>query len=209
MLLVGKTTEQESIIRFFYGVQGGCLSKGGISLRQYLEKLEARRESLDTKQMALNKLGVDEKDVSEIEPICFEGFVFNNKVDNLIARTPASTWVSSEYQITWLFFGQKELFIYQYTFSMINDSKRESTMQYFYQDVTNFSAATETYQKIVAAPSGGCTGNVSTTMQVSADAEEFKIVVPGDTLHCSMTPTDKTDAAIRGMREKLREMKGQ
>lgn len=50
MLLRGKTSEQEAIIRFFYGAQGGCLSKGGISLRQYLEKVEAKLASLDTKQ---------------------------------------------------------------------------------------------------------------------------------------------------------------
>lgn len=208
MLLRGKTSEQEAIIRFFYGAQGGCLSKGGISLRQYLEKVEAKLASLDTKQMALNKLGLEEKEVSEIAPICFEGFHFSNKIDNLVAKTPASTWVSSEYQITWFFFGSKELFLYQYTFNMINDSKKENTVQYFYQDVTNFSTSTETYQKIVGVPDGGCTGGI-TYMQVSADSDEFKIVVPGDVLRCPMIPSDQTEAAIRGMREKLRERKNQ
>lgn len=209
MLLRGKTSEQETIIRFFYGAQqSGCLTKGGISLRQYLEKVEEKLASLDTKQMALNKLGLEETEVSEIEPICFEGFHFSNKIDNLVAKTPALTWVSSEYQITWLFFGSKELFIYQYTFSMISDSKKENTVQYFYQDITNFSTATETYQKIVGVLDGGCTGGI-TYMQVSTDSEEFKIVVPGDELRCPMTPSDKTDAAIRGMREKLRERKNQ
>jgi len=156
--------------------------------------------------MALKKLGIDEEEVQEIAPVTFEGYVFNDKVDNLVKRATASTWVSSEYQITWLFFGEKELFIYQYSFSMTSDSKRENTMQYFYQDVTNFAAASETYQKIVSEPKGGCQGG-SEYMQVSTDADEFKIVVPGDTLRCSMTPTDSTDAAIRGMRNKLREMK--
>ena len=131
--------------------------------------------------------------------------LYTDKKDNLVARA-GSGWVSSDYQITWLFFGEKELFIYQYTFSMISDSKRENTMQYFYQDVTNFAAASETYQKWTSEPKGGCSGGVD-YMQVSADADEFKIVVPGDTLRCSMTSTDSTDAAIRGMRNKLREMK--
>ena len=205
MLLKGKNPEQQSAIKFFYGADGGCLSKG-ITAEQYQEKVRVRLQGLNTKQMALKKLGIDEEEVQEIAPVTFEGYVFNDKVDNLVKRATASTWVSSEYQITWLFFGEKELFIYQYSFSMTSDSKRENTMQYFYQDVTNFAAASETYQKIVSEPKGGCQGG-SEYMQVSTDADEFKIVVPGDTLRCSMTPTDSTDAAIRGMRNKLREMK--
>lgn len=89
---------------------------------------------------------------------------------------------------------------------MTSDSKRENTMQYFYQDVTNFAAASDTYQKWISESKGGCAGG-NEYRQVSADSDEFKIVVPGDTLRCSMTPTDSTDAAIRGMRNKLREMK--
>lgn len=205
-LMRGKTNEQKSIIKFFYGATGGCLSSGGgITVQQYVQKVNARLEQLNTKQMALKKLGIDEDEVREIEPVSFEGYIFNDKSDNLVARASSNTWVSSDYQITWLFFGEKELFIYQYSFSMISDSKRENTMQYFYQDVTNFAAASDTHQKWTSENGGCMSGTVY--QQVSTDADEFKIVVPGDTLRCSMTPTDSTDAAIRGMRNKLREMK--
>lgn len=204
-LMRGKNSEQQAIIKFFYGTKGGCMSSG-MTVQQYQEKVNARLRTLNTKQMALKKLGIDEDEVREIEPVSFEGYVFTDKSDNLVARASTNTWVSSDYQITWLFFGEKELFIYQYSFSMTSDSKRENTMQYFYQDVTNFAAASDTHQKWVSEPKGGCSvGNEY--RQVSADADEFKIVVPGDTLRCSMTPTDSTDAAIRGMRNKLREMK--
>ena len=205
MLLRGKNSDQQAIIKFFYGANGGCMSSG-MTVQQYEEKVAAKKNSLNTKQMALRKLGIDEEEVQEIEPVTFEGYVFNDKVDNLVARASTNRWVSSEYMITWLFFGDREVFIYQYSFSMTSDSKKENTMQYFYQDVTNFTASSETYQKIVAESAGGCSGGTQ-YMQASANAEEFKIVVPGDTLRCSMTPTDSTDAAIRGMRNKLREMK--
>lgn len=204
-LMRGKSSEQQAIIKFFYGANGGCMSSG-MTVQQYQEKVNARLRTLNTKQMALKKLGIDEDEVREIEPVSFEGYVFTDKSDNLVARASTNTWVSSDYQITWLFFGEKELFIYQYSFSMTSDSKRENTMQYFYQDVTNFAAASDTHQKWVSEPKGGCSGG-NEYRQVSADADEFKIVVPGDTLRCSMTPTDSTDAAIRGMRNKLREMK--
>ena len=205
MLLRGKNSDQQAIIKFFYGANGGCMSSG-MTVQQYEEKVAAKKNSLNTKQMALRKLGIDEEEVQEIEPVTFEGYVFNDKMDNLVARASTNKWVSSEYMITWLFFGDREVFIYQYSFSMTSDSKKENTMQYFYQDVTNFTASSETYQKIVAESAGGCSGGTQ-YMQASANAEEFKIVVPGDTLRCSMTPTDSTDAAIRGMRNKLREMK--
>jgi len=204
-LLRGKNAEQQAIIKFFYGAKGGCLSSSGMTAQQYQEKVNSRLASLNTKQMALKKLGIDEDEVREIEPVSFEGYVFTDKSDNLAARY-GTKWVSSDYQITWLFFGERELFIYQYSFSMISDSKRENTMQYFYQDVTNFAAASETYQKWISEPTGGCKGG-SEWRQASADVDEFKVVVPGDTLKCSMTPTESTDAAIRGMRNKLREMK--
>ncbi len=204
MLLRGKNSEQQAIIKFFYGATGGCMSSG-MTVEEYQEKVRTRLRGLNTKSMALRKLGIDEEEVQEIEPVVFEGYVFNDKIENLVARASTNTWVSSEYMITWLFFGEREVFIYQYSFSMVSDSKKENTMQYFYQDVTNFTASAETYQKIVAA-SSGCMGNVQ-YMQAAADADEFKIVVPGDTLRCSMTPTESTDAAIRGMRNKLREMK--
>lgn len=204
MLLRGKNSEQQAIIKFFYGASGGCMSSG-MTVEEYRQKVRARLNGLDTKSMALRKLGIDEEEVQEIAPVTFEGYVFNDKVDNLVARASTNTWVSSEYMITWLFFGEREVFIYQYSFSMTSDSKKENTMQYFYQDVTNFTASSETYQKLVAE-SSGCMG-AAQYMQASANADEFKIVVPGDTLRCSMTPTDSTDAAIRGMRNKLREMK--
>ncbi len=204
MLLRGKNSEQQAIIKFFYGASGGCMSSG-MTVEEYRQKVRARLNGMDTKSMALRKLGIDEEEVQEIAPVTFEGYVFNDKVDNLVARASTNTWVSSEYMITWLFFGEREVFIYQYSFSMTSDSKKENTMQYFYQDVTNFTASSETYQKLVAE-SSGCMGGTQ-YMQASANADEFKIVVPGDTLRCSMTPTDSTDAAIRGMRNKLREMK--
>lgn len=204
-LMRGKSDDQKANIKFFYGSDGGCTSKG-ITVQQYQEKLYARLRTLNTKQMALKKLGIDEDEVREIDPVAFSGYVFSDKDDNLVARAGSNNWVSSDYQVTWLFFGERELFIYQYSFSMISDSKRENTMQYFYQDVTNFAASTETYQKWVSEPKGGCSrGNEY--RQASTDVDEFKIIVPGDSLKCSMTPSDTTDAAIRGMRNKLREMK--
>jgi len=204
-LLRGKNSEQQSIIRFFYGADGGCGSSGMTS-QQYEQMVSARLSTLDTKKMALSKLGIDEEEVHEIEPVSFAGYKITEKQDNLAARATNGSWLSSDYETTWLFFGNEEVFIYQYSFSMISNSKRESAMQYFYRDVTNFTTASETYQKWVAMP-GGCNSNKPEYVQQGAESNEFKIIVPGDTLRCAMGPNDLKDETIRGMRNKLREKK--
>lgn len=209
-LMRGKTYEQQQAIQFFYGSgSSGCLGRGGekgLTVQQYQERVKAKLQNLDTKAMALKKLGIDEEEVQEVEPVSFAGYVYNDKKDNLVARTSNNSWVSSDYMITWLFFGERELFVYQYSFSMISDSKCENTMQYFYNDITSFVASSDTYQKWIVESTGGCKGGAE-RRQVSADSDEFRIIVPGDKLRCSMVPSETTDAAIRGMRNKLREMK--
>lgn len=112
MLLRGKTSEQQAVIKFFYGASGGCMHAGGMTVEEYQKKVQAKRDALNTKAMALRKLGIEEEEVKEIAPVTFEGYIFNDKVDNLVARATANTWVSSEYMITWLFFGEREVFIY-------------------------------------------------------------------------------------------------
>lgn len=204
MMMRGKNSQQQSIIKFFYGAGGGCTSSG-MTAQEYEKLVRDRLSKLDTKLMALNKLGIDEEEVQEITPVSFSGYVFNDKVDNLVAQGSGNTWVTSEYMVTWLFFGNSEVFIYQYSFNMTSDSKKERTMQYFYQDITNFTSSSETYQKVVAETSG-CMGAVSYRM-ASTDVDEFSIIVPGDKLRCSMTPNEYTDSAINGMRNKLREKK--
>ncbi len=204
-MMRGKNSQQQSIIKFFYGVGGGCTSSG-MTAQEYEKLVRDRLSKLDTKQMALNKLGIDEEEVQEITPVSFSGYIFNDdKVDNLAARGSGNTWISSEYMVTWLFFSDNQIFVYQYSFNMTSDSKKEQTLQYFYQDVTNFRASSETYQKVVAETSG-CLGQVS-YRTVSVDVDEFGIIVPGDKLRCFMTPDEYTDSAIRGMSNKLSEKK--
>lgn len=95
MLLRGKNSEQQAVIKFFYGAGGGCMSSG-MTVEEYMQKVRSRRDSLDIKSMALRKLGIDEEEVQEIAPVTFEGYVFNDKVDNLVARATTNSWVSSE-----------------------------------------------------------------------------------------------------------------
>lgn len=202
-MLRGRTPEQQSVIKYFYGA-GGCLSKG-LTDDQYDDMVRRAASSIDFKQKALDKIGLDESQVSEIEPVHFEAFYFSDKKDNLNKRGVDGKWRSSEYMITWIFFGDSQLYVYQYTMNMCAGSKKEQTMDYFYKDITNFSAASETYEKDVLQKVS-CSGQ-ATYAHVPVDVNEFRLIVPGDKIVCSMEQNEYTERSIQGMKAKLREKK--
>lgn len=201
--LKGRTPDQQKVIKYFYG-SGGCLSKG-ISDQDYESMLRAKLNSIDVKQKALNKIGVDESQVNEIEPVHFEGYLFDDK--KAYARLGKDhIWRSSAYQISWIFFSDTQVYVYQYTFNMDEDGKKESTEEYFYRDITNFSTASDSVEKEVV-DKVSCSGK-TTYIRKSVDTNRFALVVPGDKFYCSMEQTDYTERAIQGMKAKLREKKG-
>ena len=162
-------------------------------------------KSMDFKQKALNKIGLDESQVQEIEPVHFDSYYFSQKNDNLNKPGNDYKWKSSEYQITWIFFGDDQVYVYQYTMNMASGSKKEKTMDYFYKDITNFTSASKTYEKEVL-DKVSCTGQ-ATYVRKTVDVNEFTIIVPGDKVTCSMDQNDYTERAIQGMKAKLREKK--
>ena len=88
---------------------------------------------------------------------------------------------------------------------MDEEGKKEHTEEYFYKDITNFSTTSDTVEKEVPEVSG-CNNNVEYVMK-SVDYTRFALVVPGDKLYCSMDQSDEYEAAIQGMKAKLREKK--
>lgn len=200
--LKGRTPEQQKVIKYFYG-EGGCLNKG-LTDEEYDAMLKAKINSIDIRAKALNKIGLDESQVNEIEPVHFEGFLFDEK--KAYARLGRDrVWRSSAYQVSWIFFSDTQVYVYQYTFNMDEDGKKESTEEYFYKDITNFSTASDSVEKEVV-DKVSCSGQ-TTYIRKSVDTDRFALVVPGDKFYCSMEQSDYTERAIQGMKAKLREKK--
>lgn len=190
----GKNEEQKKVIEYFLKSEG-CLSKN-ITDDEYLSLVYKKRDSLNLKQKALSKIGLDEDELQEIPPIMFEGFTFKNAWSK---RKANGNWVSSAYQVSWLFFSATEVYIYQYTMNMDEDKKSESTEEYFYRDVTSFNTRTET--EIAKDNSGN---------KIEVESNKFAIIVPGATLCVALDDTTGDfEAAIQGMKQKLREKKMQ
>ncbi len=200
--LKGRTPEQQEVIKYFYRA-GGCLSKY-ISDDEYDSMVRNKIKSLNLKQRAINKIGLDESEISEIEPVYFEGPLFDSgKTLSIYGKDRKLR--SSAWQCTWIFFSDTEIYVYQYTLNMDEDGKRELTDEYFYKDITNFSATTDSVE-VEIADKTDCTGK-TTYIRKTIETDKFALVVPGEKFYCSMQKTDYTERAIQGMKAKLREKK--
>ena len=186
----GKTEDQKKAIEYFCK-QPGCLSKV-ISDEEYIALVTKKRDSLNLKQKALGKIGLDESEVSEIKPAMFEGYIFKNAWSKQRAN---GKWVSSAYQVSWLFFSATQIYIYRCTFNMDEDKISESTDEFFYKDVVSFSTTSETED--------GKSGN----QKIQVESNKFCMVVPGDKLYVSMDDVEDSEAIIQAMKQKLREKK--
>jgi len=201
-ILKGRTAEQQKVIKYFFG-SGGCLSST-ISDSEYESLVRAKANSIDFKQKALDKIGLDESQVQEIEPVHFEGY-YSDEKRTYARRGKDGIWRSSAFQISWIFFSSTQVYVYQYTFNMDEDGKKEATEEYFYKDITNFSTSSDTIEKEVLE-STSCTGK-STYRRSNVDVDRFSLIVPGDRFNCSMEKNDYTERSIQGMKAKLREKK--
>ena len=187
----GKTQEQIKVIEYFCKPEG-CLAKN-ITDDDYMSQVRAKRDSLNLKQKAIGKIGLDEDQIKEIPPAMFEGFVFKNAYAKKRAN---GNWVSSAYQVSWIFFSSDQIYLYSYTFNMDEDKKTERTDEFFYKDVTSFSTSSETE-----------TANSMGSQKIEVETNKFAMVVPGDKLYMSMDGVSNAEQIIQGMKQKLREKK--
>lgn len=194
----GRNEDQKAVIRYFCN-DPACLSKKPISDSEYDQMVLDFLKSNDYKQKALNKIGLDEDQVKEIEPVHFEGFLYDKQ--SLAKQGDDGKYRSSKYQVSWLFFSATQVYLYQNTFNMDEDGTKEVTEEYFYKDITNFSTSSDT----VETPFYDKDQGINVLMNV--DSNRFAITVPGDKFYCSLEQTDYTERAIQGMKAMLREKK--
>lgn len=200
LAIQGKNEEQRKVISYLFDkpiTQGGC---GGsdtyLSDEEFMQIVHAKRDSLDLYKKAINKIGLDEDELSEMPPVCFEGFTFK---DAWAKKNKSGEAVSSCYQVSWIFFSSEQIYLYQYIMYFDEDKKKESTEEYFYSDVTSFATRTETES---AKNNAGGKWDVETN--------KFAMIVPGATLTVALEDSaGDFEAAIKRMKHKLREKKNQ
>ncbi len=209
----GRNSEQCKVIHYFYGIpQGGCMGFGGklMSDKDYDKMVEETLEKNNYfKDKAIAKIGLDESEISLIQPVCIQGYWFDEK--KAYAKYGSDfKWRSSAYQVSWLFFSETQVYLYQHLINFDEASKKESCEEYFYKDVVNFASSEETVEKKVYVPTKGCFGKEGAPRveMKSVETVRLSIVVPGDKMYCSATVTDDAfENSIKGMKALLREKK--
>lgn len=201
--LQGRTPEQQKVIKYFMAPEG-CFSKN-ISDQEYEQIVQSKYASLNLKQKALDKIGIDESQVNEIPPCEFHNYTFDKA---RVKLGKDGKYRTSAYQGTWLFFSDKQIYVYQYTLNLDEDGKKERTEEYFYKDVTNFSTSSESEEKEIWTTGKGCLNKVPTVSRKTVEHDLFTIIVPGDKFGCAMVNNSEAEERIKGMKNKLREKKG-
>lgn len=194
-----RSPEQKMALRYF--LNHGIFQKRPTdeAYDEMVRSMVAEKKLTDP-QTALNKLGIDESEVTEVKPLFLEGFVFGDEVPYAWAGKDGK-WRSSKYQVSWIFCSSTHVYIYQYTFNTDEDGKKIATEEYFYKDVTNFSASSDTEE----TPTWNQKKKKFELKNV--DTTRFRITVPGDSIYCVMDQTDENEAAVKGLKAKLREKK--
>jgi hypothetical protein len=202
--LQGRSPDQQKVIKYFMAPEG-CFSKN-ISDEEYDQLVQSKYASLNLKQRALDKTGVEESQVNEIPPCEFRHWHFDK--NTLQKRGTDGRFRSSAYQVTWLLFSDKQVYVYQYTFNMNEDSKKERTEEYFYKDITNFSTSSESEEKEYWEAGKGCMNKTPSVTRKNIDHDVFYLIVPGDKFGCDIASVEDSSSIIQAMKAKLREKKG-
>lgn len=151
---------------------------------------EVLKKLYGLEEMALNELGVDRDEVSEIEPISFEGYVY--KGADQAKKGKDSLWRTNKYEYVILFFSQNEVHCFTYDFDTTRDNVHHSTELYFYKDIVSANTDHETV-KILGE---------------NVDYDYFKLTTAGGTaLSVSLKDVNNAQRSINAMRTLLRAKK--
>jgi len=181
--------EKAKLLKYFTAT--GCI---GNLLRMKDEEVDAATSStlrsLNLKQRALGKIGLDEDQVSEIPPVHLHGYSLDRFEHGRIGKDGKAR--TNKYETIWLFFSDAQVYMYSYTFDLTSDNKKETTEEYFYKDIVSFSTSSETIDFLLN----------------KREYNRFKLTVPGDSFFCSIGGVADAEQIIGAMKQKLREKKG-
>lgn len=162
--------------------------KGKVSDEEYDASVISQLDNM--KQRALDKLGIDEDEVTEIAPISISGYNYNSF--NNAKKGKDSRWRTDRYKYAMLFFSANEVHCYTYNYRTTADEKTEATDVYFYKDIVSVSTASETV-KIYGQ---------------DYNYETFKLTTAGGTaLTISVRDMDNVQRSVNAMRQLLRQKK--
>lgn len=201
--------QDETILQYFSEERkSGCLGGGSDRKDQDFDSvlLKTINENA-SKECALRRINIDESQVCEVEPICFQGFEAER---GFLGRYGLDgRFRTSQYSVTWLFFSDSQIFVFNIFFDLLYHKTKIVTYEYFYKDITNFSSIYSSYECERITEKKGCFKSGFDKKLEKIETQKFSIVVPGDSFSCSVSGVADIDSRIQGLKQKLREKKEQ
>lgn len=148
----------------------------------------------NTREKALNKLGIDASEVQEIEPIEFSSYRY--KGCTRAKKGEDNYWRTDVYESITMFFSANEVHCYTLNYNTLEKKQTESTDVYFYSDIVSVSTSSEEAQLGF--------------MNETVNYEAFKLTTAGGTsLSIGIKDQDNAQRSINAMRQLLRAKKTQ
>jgi len=123
------------------------------------------RERLKSfEDVARRKLGIDEEQVREADPIRIDGYYFRDVFSHYpeTKRGEDGRTRTSAYNAVMFFFSAEQVFCYECKFSLLGDETKEKTEEYFYGDIVSIATRTDmkdevSFEEFTLTTSGGTT----------------------------------------------------
>ena len=184
----GKSQFQKNIIIYFLR---RCKLKMPIADDDFYGFISWFRNDYNSAENVLGQLGVDEDEVKEIAPVHFEGFRYSGAY---LKTNSKKQLVSSIYETSWLFFSSNQIFVYKATMNLFDNTIHVVADEFFYRDIVSFSTLSD--REVT-----------NTGMNIPMDSFSM-LNSGGERFTCSMTNVPDAKASIDGMKQLLREKKG-
>ena len=190
----------KKIKNLFY--QTGCLgSIFKMSAKKYRKYTLNYVANSDIKARALKKHGIDESEVTEVEPLIIWGYEFNCTPK----QTKHPTYVDSSGSVktlspmvvqTVLLFSDSRVYVYSYGENFATGSHIEQTEEYSYKDIVNIA----TYEE---------SENIMITKKKSRVVEYtvLRMTVPGDKMVYAYIPDAASETRLKAIKNKIKEKK--
>ncbi len=205
----GKTPQQKKVIDFFLNSDKdkGCRALFGalsnMSMQEYIKMVQEKSSEFDVRARAIERIGLDESEIQEIEPIRLMSFVYDGDVE---IKYEDKVVVSSQFAVSWIFFSTLQMYTYTYIFDMMSDNTWETTNDFFYSDITCFKTTHSVKENIDISVLGCLKGGENVTKSTYV-VDTLDIVVPGDEFSFSMRDNEASARSIQAAKAMLREKK--
>lgn len=152
--------------------------------------MEIANNLLGIRERAMNKLGLDEDEVNEIEPITIHGFKFAGC--DKIKFGQDCLYRTNKYEAVMFFFSQHEVHCYTWTFDTLEKEQKERTDVYFYKDIVSVTTETDNIE----------------VYSTKLEYEYFKLTTTGGTsISASVRDAENAQRSINAMRALIKNKK--